>query len=84
MEDILTQNKSEPAQAQSQLVKESHQNADQVLSPEEFNELIAAQANHAIVQKFEKECSKTQLIDIYTSAYKFHQKEADKYKAMLT
>ena len=36
------------------------------------------------MQKFEKECSKTQLIEIYTSAYKFHQKEADKYKAMLT
>ena len=36
------------------------------------------------MQKFEKECSKTQLIDIYTAAYKFHQKEADKYKAMLT
>ena len=42
-----------------------------------------AQASHQIADHFHQQCTKTQLIEIYTAAYKFHKGEADKFKGLL-
>ena len=36
-----------------------------------------------IANQFQQQYTKTQLIDIYTTAYKFHKNEADKFKGLL-
>ena len=43
-----------------------------------------AQASHQIVNHFHQQCTKTQLIEIYTAAYKFHKSESDKFKSLLS
>ena len=84
LEDIVSsQSKQDAILAQGDQRMEKSQ-GNPTLTPVQFEQLIQAQASHAIMQKFQQEYSKTQLIEIYSVAYKFHRKEAEKFKAMLT
>ena len=53
-----------------------------MLTTKQFEELLMAQASHQIADHFHQQCTKTQLIEIYTAAYKFHKGEADKFKGL--
>ena len=79
---MSSQSKNDAILAQGDQIMEKSQSTS-TLTPTQFEQLIQAQASHAIMQKFQQEYSKTQLIEIYSVAYKFHRKEAEKFKAML-
>ena len=46
-----------------------------MLTTKQFEELLMAQASHQIADHFHQQCTKTQLIEIYSAAYKFHKAE---------
>ena len=74
--------KQEQEQPQEDQIMDQSQQPP-TLSTAQFEKLIQAQASHAIVQKLEKQYNKTQMIEIYSAAYRFHSREAGKFKAML-
>ena len=43
-----------------------------------------AQASQQISKEFHQLYTKSQLIEVYTAAYKFHKRETEKFRALLT
>ena len=82
MEDEVSQAKTDKL-AQSDQISACQIYAKPILSPDQLDELYKAQAAHALTQQFQQQCTNTQLIENYTRAYKFHMKEASKFKALL-
>ena len=84
LEEGLSQHKSEPLLAQSFQHIELPPVPTPTLTSKQFDELLQAQASHQIASQFQQQYTKPQLIEVYTTAYKFHKREADKYKGLLT
>ena len=77
----MSEQKEEPVLAQSDQFHDSQ--TQPTLTQSQFTQLVEAQASHALSQQFKEKYTDTQLIEVYSSAYKFHKREADKMKILL-